>query len=45
LGKLARVAFGLLAVRMTRDGNDAVIAYGVLTHTLRAFGRSRPSGS
>jgi hypothetical protein len=29
LGKLARVPFGLLAVRMTRDGNDAVIAYGV----------------
>ena len=29
MGKLARVAFGLLAVRMTRDGNDAVIAHGV----------------
>jgi hypothetical protein len=29
LGQFARVGFGLLAVRMPRDGNDAVIAHGV----------------
>lgn len=29
LGQLARVGFGLLAMRMARDGNDAVIAYSV----------------